>query len=69
MNSTREPESMTTDERRAEVASILAVGLLRRVRHLKASKPDARQASSPLAQIGLDLPSETRLSVVQRPTG
>jgi hypothetical protein len=69
MNSTRDPESMTADERRAEVASILAAGLLRRVRHLKASNPDAHQSSSPGSGIGLDLPSETRLSVAQRPAG
>jgi hypothetical protein len=69
MNSTRDPETMTADERRLEVASILAVGMLRRVRHLKAPHLDARQTSPPGAQIGLDLPAETRLSVAQRPAG
>jgi hypothetical protein len=69
MNSTRDPESMTADERRTEVASILAAGLLRRVRHLKASNPEARQTIPSGPQIGLDLPSETRLSVAQRPAG
>lgn len=69
MNSTRDPESMTADERRAEVASILAAGLLRRVRHLKASNPDVRQTSSQGSGIGLDLPPQTRLSVAQQLVG
>ncbi len=69
MNSTRDPETMTADERRLEVTSILAAGLLRRVRHIKASNPDARQAFPSGSQIGLDLHPETRLSVAQRPAG
>jgi hypothetical protein len=69
MISTCEPETMTADERRTEVASILAAGLLRRVRHLKTSNPDARQTSSQGSGIGLDLPPETRLSVAERPAG
>ena len=69
MISTPDPEIMTADERRLEVASILAAGLLRRVQHVKASNSDARQVSPPGSQIGLDLPSETRLSVAQRPAG
>jgi hypothetical protein len=69
MISTRDPETMTADERRTEVASILAAGLLRRVRHLKASNPDARQTVPSGLQIGLDLPPETRLIVAQRPAG
>jgi len=69
MNTTRDPESMTADERRIEVASILASGLLRRVRQAKAANPDAHQTSSPGSRIGLDLPAETRLSVAQRPAG
>ncbi len=69
MNSTRDPESMTADERRLEVASILAAGLLRRIRHLEASNPDARPVFSPGSQSGLDLHPQTRLSVAQRPAG
>jgi len=38
MISTRNPESMTADERRQEVASILARGLLRRVRTAKSAE-------------------------------
>jgi len=36
MITTRDPETMTADERSLEVASILAAGLLRRVRQAKA---------------------------------
>ena len=69
MNPTRDPETMTADERRIEVASILAVGLMRRVRQRKSANPEAPQISSPTSRIGLDLPSETRLSVSPRPAG
>jgi hypothetical protein len=69
MNPIRDPETMTADERRIEVASILAAGLLRRVRHLKTSNPDGPQTFPLGPQIGLDLPGETRLSVAQRPAG
>lgn len=69
MISPSDPETMTADERRREVANILAAGLLRRVRHLKTSNSDPRQAFAPGSQIGLDLHPETRLSVAQRPVG
>lgn len=41
MITTRAPETMTTDERRQEAASILAAGPLRRVRVSKAPAADA----------------------------
>jgi len=41
MISPSDPETMTADERRQEVASILAAGLLRRVRTLKTPASDA----------------------------
>ncbi len=66
---TRDPETMTADDRRLEVASILATGLLRCVRRAKAPVPDASTEPPPESQIGLDLPSETRLSVAQQPVG
>jgi len=69
MITTRDPETMTADERRLEVASILAAGLLRRVRQPKTAHADAHQTYPPESRIGLDLPSETRLSVAQRPCG
>jgi len=69
MISPSDPETMTADERRQEVASILAAGLLRRVRTLKTLASDAAPEPPPKSQIGLDLPSETRLSVAQQPVG
>ena len=69
MNLNRDPESMTADERRDEVAGILAAGLLRRVRQVEMGRFDAGEISAPKSRNGLDLPSETRLSVSQRPAG
>ncbi len=69
MISTRDPETMTADERRQEVASILAVGLLRCVRTSKTAASDAAPELPPESRIGLDLPSKTRLSVAQQPVG
>lgn len=69
MITTRDPETMTADERRQEVASVLATGLLRRVRTMKTAASDAALESSLKSQNRLDLPSETRLSVAQQPVG
>lgn len=69
MISTRDPETMTERERRDEVASILAAGLLRCVRAAQSTLSEADKTSSPGPQNGLDFPSTTRLSVAQRPTG
>jgi len=66
---TRDPETMTELERRDEVASILAAGLLRHIRAAKPMPSNGGKTSSPTPRIGLDLPSKTRLSVAQRPTG
>ncbi len=56
MTLTREPDTMTPDERRQEVAAILAQALLRRLRA-------GGQQCSKEAGIELDLPAETRLTV------
>ena len=69
MISIRDPQTMTEQERREEVTRILAVGLLRHVRAIKSPPSDASEISSPESRNGLDLPSKTRLSVAQRPTG
>jgi hypothetical protein len=69
MISDQNPETMTTEERRLEVASILAGGLLRRVAQRRTARLDAPKPHSANPQNALDLPSETRLSVAQRPTG
>ena len=69
MLSNRDPESMTSDERRREVAGILAQGLLRCVRASRAGDSVTTDASAEDAQIPLDIPAETRLSVAPRPAG
>jgi hypothetical protein len=69
MISTRDPETMTERERRDEIASILAQGLLRHIRAAKSTLSEADKTSSPEPRTGLDLPAQTRLSVAQRPAG
>lgn len=69
MLSNRDPESMTSDERRREVAGILAQGLVRCVRASRAGDSATIDASAEDSQIPLDLPAETRLSVAPRPAG
>jgi len=69
MISTTDPERMTVDERRLEVASILAGGLLRRARMAKTAMSPARKIISEGPETGLDVSAETRLSVAPRPTG
>lgn len=68
-NATRDPDSMTADDRRAEVASILARGLVRAVRDTRAHVAQSAAIPSELAAAGLDLPAELRLSVAPRPSG
>jgi len=63
MISTTDPESMTNDERRLEVASILASGLLRRVRMARTSESPPRKTVTKSPRNRLELPPETRLSV------
>jgi hypothetical protein len=60
---------MTSDERRREVASILAQGLLRYVRASRVGDSVTTDAPAEDSQIPLDLPAETRLSVAPRPAG
>lgn len=69
MTSTRDPESMTPEERQQEVATILARGLLRRIR---AATPGDSTSSEKAAEVppdGLAFPGKTRLSVAPRPAG
>ena len=63
MISTTDPESMTAEERRLEVAGILARGLLRRVRTPKTAMSPAREKVSEGQETGLEVPDRTRLSV------
>ena len=69
MISTTDPESMTAEERRLEVASILARGLLRRVRMAQTAESTPRKTVSKGSRNRLDVPAETRLSVAPRPAG
>ena len=63
MISTTDPESMTADERRLEVASILAGGLLRCVRMARTTESPPRKKVSKKPRNRLEVPAETRLSV------
>ena len=67
MISTTDPEAMTADERRLEVASILARGLLRRVRMAETADLSPPKKVSKEPRNCLEVPSETRLSVAPRP--
>ncbi len=69
MISTTEPESMTAEERRQEIAGILARGLLRRVRMDGRAASPAGKKTSKNPETGLEVSSETRLSVAPRPAG
>ena len=62
MVATADPDSMTTAERRREVASILAQGLLRRVRA-------ARETLSKAPPNRLEPGPGSRLSVAPQPAG
>jgi hypothetical protein len=64
-----DPESMTAEERRLEVASILARGVLRRICLADSADSSPHQTVPESPQKHLDLPVETRLSVAPRPAG
>ena len=69
VDTTRNPETMTVAERRAEVASILARGLVRSARLARSGTSLALQKVSEAGESGLDLPGDLPLSVAQRPAG
>ncbi len=69
IDSARDPESMTEAERRDEVVSILARGL---VRSVVANRARTSRVSGELANCGptcLELPGDLPLSVASRPGG
>jgi len=69
VDTTQNPESMTATERRAEITSILARGVVRAVR---ASRGRISAPSTETAEGGgtcLDLPADLPLSVAPRSTG
>ena len=57
------PESMTTDERTAEIASILALALVRAVRSLRSSVSQSPKEVSESSPEGLEDPEDAGLSV------
>ena len=69
VDTTRNPEAMTVAERRAEVASILARGLVRSARLARARTPLVLQEVLETGESGLDLSGGLPLSVAQRPAG
>jgi len=65
----RAAETLSPADRRREVASILAMGLVRWHRTTKTAGHLDAQESSPRRKIGLELSRETRLSVVNGTRG
>jgi len=61
MISTTDPETMTAEERRLEVAGILAHGLLRRVRTARTAMSPAREVFSERPETGLDVSAKTMI--------
>ena len=69
MISTTNPESMTAEERRCEVATILANGLLRRLRAAESAASSPAKTVSESSPNRLEVPTESRLSVAPQPAG
>ena len=65
----REDEHLSPADRRREIASILAKGVVRWHRRMKTTGAFDAQESSPDAQNCLELSGETRLSVVNGTRG
>jgi len=64
-----DPATMTPAERRAEVAHILACGLIRYVRAARARASSPPRESTDSGDIALELGEHSRLTVVNRPRG
>lgn len=72
MTSSKNPDSMTPSEREAEIASILARGVVRAVRAERARTGGTTRAIDEHARSlgdGLELSPEAALSVATRPAG
>ena len=69
MISTTDPESMTAEERRLEIVSILARGVLRRIDLAHTVNSDRCKTATKSPRKGLDVSAKTRLSVAPRPAG
>lgn len=64
-----DPATMSAADRRDEVASILACGLLRCVRLSRSRTSAPPEKVSDSGNIGLELGEHSRLTVVNRPRG
>lgn len=69
MDRTRNPDSMTADQRRDEVAAILARGLVRAVRMKRGAVTGAVNAPQNEGGTCLELSAASRLSVAPRIAG
>lgn len=69
MPTPRDPADMTPDQRRQEVAAILAKGLLRYLRASRSLPSEPSSESSPHLKTCLAFPAETRPCVDDRPAG
>ena len=69
MNPSRNPDTMTATERRTEIASILATGLMRSVRVARSRTSVVAEKVSEAGEFGLDLSANSPLSVAPRPAG
>ena len=69
MSSVQTPDSMTPDERRREVASIIALGVLRFRRMAQLGLPPTPPESCPQSQNGLEVSRESRLHVTDGSAG
>ena len=65
----RNPDHMTADDRRAEIASILAAGMLRAIRHARRSESANSNNSVETGPRRLELCANAPLSVAARPAG
>gem|GEM_PF-4315676 len=69
MTAITDPATMSATERRAEVARILACGLVRYVRAVRKRASSTPTQSTDSGNIALELGEPLRLTVVNRPRG
>lgn len=68
-DTTRNPNTMTADERRDEVAGILARGLVRALQSISAAHAGISENLDEVGETCLELPDNRGLSVSPRPGG
>lgn len=69
MSPSRNPDNMTADERRTEIASILACGMLRSINDARYCNSTNPGNPPDYDDSGLDLSTNSPLSVAPRPAG